>query len=334
MDNTTPIKIEISHRTILFTLLILAGSYVLFRISDILILLFIAFMVSVAMGPLVAWLHRHHLPKNLAITLAYLVMIGSLVAIIAAIIPPLVTETANLINQIPIPQSLADDIKHWNIDAATLNTIASQLNSIPNVLGFIGSTVTFFTVLVTMTVMSFYFLKERQHLHKNLVWLFGANQTEKQAEKFVDRIDAQIGGWVRGELFLMLIVGVLTYGGLLLLNVNYALPLAIIAGLLEILPNIGPTISAIPAIIIAFLTGSPTMAVAVTALYILIQQLENSLIVPFVMKRAVGINPIATIIIILVGYRLGGVGGAALAIPLFLTAKVILAEYIRLRPKA
>jgi predicted PurR-regulated permease PerM len=256
------------------------------------------------------------------------------VGTIAAVVPPMVTETAKLINQIPIPPALAENINNYHLDTATLNTLAGQLDSIPKVLGMIGSTVGFFAVLIIMIVMSFYLLKERPRLHKNLIWLFGRTQTERQAELFVDRIEHQIGGWVRGEFALMLIVGLLTYLGLLLLNVSYALPLAIMAGLLEILPSIGPTLSAIPAVIIAFLTTSPTMAVAVLALYVLVQQLENSLIVPIVMKRAVGINPLATIVLILIGLRLGGIGGAALAIPLFLSGQVIFKEYRRFKPKA
>jgi predicted PurR-regulated permease PerM len=115
------------------------------------------------------------------------------------------------------------------------------------------------------------------------------------------------------------------------LNVSFALPLAIFAGIFELLPNIGPTISAIPAILIAFLTSSPTIAIAVTALYILVQQLENNFIVPIIMRKAANMNPITTIITVLIGFRLMGVGGAALSIPLYLVLRVSLQEYLKIK---
>lgn len=332
MNEPNPTKIEISHRTIIFTLIVLVLSYLTYLIADVLVLFFVSFMVSVAIHPLVLKLKSSKVPEGIAIGVVYTIIMLFLIAIIAGIVPPLITETSKLISQIPIPENLATDLKNINLNLQDINTIASQLNSIPKVLGVFGSAFTFMTLVVTIGVMSFYLLKERKNLHKNIMWIFGGNRTEKQSEAFVDRIEKQIGGWVRGEFFLMLAVGLLTYIGLELLNVGYAVPLAIIAGLLEILPNIGPTIAAIPAIAIAFITfQSATMPLAVTALYILIQQLENSFIVPFVMKKAIGINPIATIMLILIGFKLGGVGGAALAIPLFLTIKVVIQEYLKIK---
>jgi predicted PurR-regulated permease PerM len=101
--------------------------------------------------------------------------------------------------------------------------------------------------------------------------------------------------------------------------------------MLEILPNIGPTISAVPAMLVAFFTISPAMSVAVLALYVLIQQLENNFIAPQVMRHSVGIHPVVSIILLLVGFRLGGVVGAALAIPLFIAIKVTFAEIPHLK---
>lgn len=331
MANEQPVKIEISQKTILFTLAVIAGTYLLFLLKDVAILLFISFMISVAISPLVVKLKKFNIPENLSIAIAYIAMVAGISGIVAGVIPPLFSETAKLFSQVPIPESIATDIKTLNIDFEDLNSIASQLNTIPKVLGFVGSAFAVVTILLTVAVMSVYLLKERKDIHKNLVLVFGKDHTEKQAEAFVDRVEDQIGGWVRGEFILMFVVGLLTYLGLVLLGINFALPLAIIAGILEVLPNIGPIISAVPAILIAYLTTSPTMAAAVTALYILIQQVENSFIVPVIMKKAVGISPITTIILILVGFEIGGVGGSALAIPLFLTVKVFLKEILKVK---
>jgi predicted PurR-regulated permease PerM len=171
-------------------------------------------------------------------------------------------------------------------------------------------------------VFSFYFLLERKHAEK----ITSAFVGEEKASAFiavVKRIEAKLGSWMMGQLFLMLTVGLLCYIGLLLLGVRYALPLAIIAGIFEIVPNIGPIVSAIPAILLA-LSISPVMALSVGVLYLVIQQLENNVIVPLVMKRSVGLSPVITIFALLVGGQLAGVAGAVLAVPVLLIVQELI----------
>ena len=120
----------------------------------------------------------------------------------------------------------------------------------------------------------------------------------------------------------MVIIGFMTYFSLIILGIPYALPLAVLAGILEIVPNLGPTIAAIPAIFMG-LTVSPVVGLGALATSILIQQLENNLIVPKVMQSATGAQPLATILVLLMGLTLGGVMGAILAMPLYLTGLTI-----------
>jgi len=137
-----------------------------------------------------------------------------------------------------------------------------------------------------------------------------------------------LGSWARGEIILMFFVGLLIYIGLLILGIPFALPLAIIAGILEIVPVLGPNIAAIPAIVIG-LTISPLMALAVAALCFLVQQLENYLLVPRIMEKSVGVNPIITLISLTIGYKMMGIVGIILSIPLFLTIKILVKEYFK-----
>ena len=152
-----------------------------------------------------------------------------------------------------------------------------------------------------------------------------------------DKAEKRLNAWFWGELTLMTVVGIFTFIGLNLIGIRYALPLAVLAGLLEVVPNMGPVISAVPAVLIgmtySYFTGFSTLA-----LYFIIQQLENTFIVPFIMKRAVGLTPIVTLIALIVGGKLGGVMGILLAIPLFLFLETVLmglreskpfAEYLR-----
>ena len=125
----------------------------------------------------------------------------------------------------------------------------------------------------------------------------------------------------------MFSVGLLTYIGLTILGVDIALPLAVLAGLLEIVPNIGPVISAIPAVLIAF-PIHPILALSTAALYFLVQFLENHILVPNIMKRATGVSPLTSIIGLMIGFRLVGPIGAILAIPTIIVIRSLAKEYL------
>ena len=147
------------------------------------------------------------------------------------------------------------------------------------------------------------------------------------------KVEERLGAWVRGQVTLAFTIGLSTFFGLTLLGIPYTFPLAILAGLLEIVPIIGPIIAAIPAILVAF-TISPLLALATAALYFIIQQVEANLVVPLVMRKAVGLPPLVTIIGLMIGGKLGGIGGAILAIPIFVTLETIIKEYFALKSKS
>jgi len=140
-----------------------------------------------------------------------------------------------------------------------------------------------------------------------------------------DKAEKRLNSWFWGEITLMTVVGLLTFIGLNLIGIRYALALAVLAGLLEAIPNLGPTISSIPAILLGFAV-SPVMGVTALALYFIIQQLENNLIVPVVMKKAVGLNPIITLIALIVGGKIAGVLGVILAVPTTIFIETVLIE--------
>jgi predicted PurR-regulated permease PerM len=322
-------KIEISYRTIVFAVLLLAGLYLLTLITDILLLLFVAIILTVAINPLVSRLESHGVPRTVSIALVYLLIIVVFAALVAAILPPLVSQITSLVSQIDVPSQLIADLRLSTTNLENLQILANQVNSIPKLFSVVGQAFNLLIIILTLFVISFYMLLERKNLHKHLIWLFGKNQSEKEAEHFINTFERQVGGWVRAELTLILFVAFFTFLILTILNIPYALPLAILAGLLELLPNIGPTLAAIPAIIIAYITTSPEMAIAVLVAYIVIQQVQNSFLIPYVMRRTVNIHPIITILLLLVGFRLGSVTGAVLAIPLYLAIKTSVGEWYR-----
>lgn len=321
-----PKKIEISHRTIIFTVIFLLALWLLYFLKGILILLFLALILMAALNPLVDRLERWRLPRALAIALIYLLIFSVIGLAVWGVIPPLVNQTQNLASRFP---SYLESLRWLGVNKEVvynqLNQLTEQLGVISN--GIIRTFVGFFQNLINIVVLlviSFYLLLERKNLGRYLLRFFG-DHAETTGIRVMDEIEKKLGGWIRAEIVLMIIIGLLTFIGLTLLGIDYALPLAIFAGLLEIIPTIGPFISAIPAVLLALLI-SPLMALAVAALYFLIQQIENNFIVPQLMAKECGLNPLITIIALIAGFKLGGVIGAILAVPVVLLIGIILTE--------
>lgn len=317
--------IEITQKSIIHTLLIGLGLYLLYRVVDIIVFIFIGFLIVVALNPIITKLESKGVRRALGLALTYLSFLALLVVTLIIIVPPLISQTISLINQIPLPPDLASNFSHLNLNLQDIQLLVNQLNSLPKIFSVISTAFSSIIVFVSLIVFSFYLLVERPELNHHLKTFLNPTQ-HQQVMNFVNQAEIRIGGWVRAEGILMTAVGTMTYVGLSLMGIRFALPLAILAGTLEILPNVGPTIAAIPAIAVAYFTGSPMLALAVTILTIVIQQVENNFIVPKVMQSTVGLSPVITIILLLIGFRLGNLAGAALAIPIFLVIQVALSQ--------
>jgi predicted PurR-regulated permease PerM len=165
-----------------------------------------------------------------------------------------------------------------------------------------------------------------------LAYLVGFLPTDRrvQAQEVAGRIGVRFGGWVRGQLLLSAIVGLVILAGLSVIGVRYAFLLALLAAIGEAIPLVGPVFSAVPAVVIAF-TQSPVQGFLTLALYVVVQQLENHLIVPRVMGRAVELHPLAVILALLTGGELLGVTGAILSVPVAAAISVIVDEARRER---
>ncbi|MBU4301116.1 MAG: AI-2E family transporter [Nanoarchaeota archaeon] len=314
-------KIEISHKTIIFILILLAFVWLVLQIRDILFLLFIAFIVMAALRPAVDWLDNKKVPRFIGAFLMYILVFGVIGLSLAGIIPSLVVQFTKLTSI--FPAILGKIVPYWNIDMSSITQQLAPIgeNVLKLTIGIFSNIVTTFMVLV----FAFYFLLERKYAHKFISGFLGEEQAGAIIETLL-RIEQRLGSWVGGQLILMLSVGILSYIGLVVLGIEFALPLAIVAGILEIIPTIGPVVSSIPAIIVA-LSISPLYGLYTAILYIVIQQLENNILVPLIMKRSVGLHPLVTIVSLLVGARLGGIVGAILAVPTLLIIQELITSY-------
>lgn len=318
-----PDRLEISPKTLLWVGAFLIGGWLVVQIRDILVLMFIAFIFMSALSPAVEKLQSYKLPRFLAIMITYLFMIGVLVGFGTLVFPPLVYETGRFLNALPQYLEQLTPVINVNLDTFIAQIAPVGQNVVRVTVGIFSNIVTLFTVAVFI----FYFLLERHNLRHFLEAFVGVEMGDKVID-IIRQIERRLGAWVRGQLLLMLIIGLVSYVGLLLLGIPYPLPLALIAGLFEVVPIIGPIISAVPAIAVAFFL-SPLHALLVVLLYFLIQQLENNLIVPSVMQRAVGLPPLASLVALMIGGRLAGTIGIILAVPVLLVLQTILKEVVK-----
>ncbi|HJZ05201.1 hypothetical protein A2634_00325 [Candidatus Amesbacteria bacterium RIFCSPHIGHO2_01_FULL_48_32] len=317
-------KIEISSKTIVFIALFIFLIWFTFQITDILIMLFVSVILTAAMGPLVDRLEKLRLPRPLAIVLVYIVVWGIVGSLIASLIPSLVDQTRRLIQILP---AAVNRIEFFNTHQQEIaQQFLSRVGELPqNLLRLVFNLFGNLLNVLTVLVMSFYLLLERGRQEK-YVSHFAGPESAPRVNRVIEEVESRLGAWVRGEVVLMFAVGLLTYIGLVFLGLDIALPLAILAGFLEIIPNVGPIISSVPSVLVA-LTVNPLIAAATASWYFLVQFLENNFLVPKVMQKAVGVNPLISLLGLMVGLRLGGPVGAVLALPIIITIRTCLKEF-------
>lgn len=315
-----PAKIEISHKTILFIFGFLALLWFLWQIKEIILILFLAFILMSALRPFVEKLEKFRIPRILSILFVYLVLLFFLGGVVGAIFPPLIFQTLKFWERLPELFNRILPFLPLNFEFLTQQLTPVGGNILRVTFGFFSNIVT----LVTFLVFTFYLLLEREHLEQTFKTLFG-EETGGKIVRTTWKIEERLGAWVRGEIILMFLIGLACFVGLTALGVDYALPLALTAGILEIIPIAGPILGGIPAVLVALVT-SPVLALAVVALYFIIQQLENNLIVPTVMRKATGLPPIVTLLALLIGGKLAGIFGALLAVPTVVVLQTIFTE--------
>lgn len=320
-----PQKIEISAKTIVFTVVFLILLQVLWINRELIYALFLAFIFMSALKPAVIFLSSKKIPRPLAIIVVFVGFFSLLSLVLSLILPPLITESFAFFKNLPdiISKNIPYLSSYFNSNA--FNSYLPNIGQ--NIVGVVSGLLSNIFFIVSVFFFTFYFLLD-ENLIKNLLKNFFSDKHAEEIMNTIAIIQTRMGSWVWAEFLLMVAIGGMTYLGLTLLGVRYALPLAIIAGLLEVLPLIGPIISAVP----AFLVGISTswfMGFSVLALFFIIQQIENNAMVPLIMKKTVGINPLLTLIALTTGAKLGGLIGAFIAIPLALLCETILAHLLR-----
>jgi predicted PurR-regulated permease PerM len=340
-------------------LAVLFLAFVIYKVLNILLLLFIALLVATAIEPLVNWLRRGPFSRSAGILMVY----TGLFIVIGLIVYMLVTVFISQIGD--LGASLQNTIQSLQQDVKTMDNgfIRQQLNSVLNAANsFIkplvrpettsesanvdAVTTTALTVaevffaVVTVFVVAYYWLSERAFIKKSLLSWMAVKRAER-VRRVWDDIEVKVGGWVRGQLTLMVIVGLVSAVGYFVIGVKYWPALALFIGIAEAIPLVGPYIGTAPAVLVALTQsgndglpallglddfGNVTRALLVVVFAVVLQTFEGNVLMPRIMKNSVGISALAVIISLLVGAALAGLAGALIAVPIAGIIQVILTD--------
>ncbi len=307
----------------------LVAYYLLFRLYEIVLAIFIAIILASSIEPWVVALQRRNVPRSLAIILILLGAITFLIGLLALSIQPIAQLAMQFSSQeslIAQMELITGQLSRFSGEQFNLNL--EQLSDLPQYLSglltqanttireqawfYANTTIAGISQFLLMLVLAYYWLMAREQTLNLVLHLV---PLRLHVETIWNDIEHTLGAYVRGQVILMVIIGFAATIGLLILGVPYAIALGVIAGFTEMIPMIGAVLGAVPAILLAF-TVSPLTALLVAGWFLLIQSVEGNILVPKLMEKEVGLNPIIVIIALAAGFTLNGILGALIAVPL------------------
>lgn len=333
--------IDISTSVIIRMIAIVLGLWFLYSVRDIVALFFLSVILTATLDPAIDWMARKKISRPVGVFLIYIALFLFVGLFVSLVAPPIVSQFKNFAQNIPaysetFSRTFAGIEKYaesYGINFNSHDFLQSMTgNLFQSSEQFFGATVgvfTFFISLLVILALTFYMSVKEDGMNKFLVSITPSDHHE-YVISVADRIKSKIGKWLGGQILLMFIIFVLDFIALSVFNIPYALILALLAGLLEIVPYLGPIISASLASLVGFFI-SPLTGITVLIILTIIQQIESHVIVPQVMKKAVGLNPVVVILALLVGAKLGGTMGAILSVPIATSLGVIIGDLVENR---
>lgn len=349
--------VHLSMASVAKATLIIIALYLLaqfaYEIKDILLILFVAILFSTAIDHTVNSLQKRKIPRAVSVLFIYLVLLFVVVFFISNLIPIVAEQLLELAKQademvsnllqgksfedMPFAEKLAPYL-HSVLEGIDQQTVVDNIKvaleklgeQLQNVAGntWAALKVVFNSLfnMVLVLVITFFLVTDKTGLDKFIMSLFPSRYNKYILEK-TEAIKDKIGHWLRGIITLMVCMFLLYLIGFSILGIKYATTLAIMGGIAELFPVIGPILAGIPAVLIAF-NQSPWLVLWVLGLMVLIQQIEGNIFIPIIMKKAVGLSPVIIIISVLIGYELLGLLGIILAVPVATTISIFITDYI------
>jgi predicted PurR-regulated permease PerM len=316
-----------------------ALAWVLFQVRDTILVIYVAALVAIGLSPIVTAIQRHprtprRMPRWAAVLVIYLIFIGILTAIAMLVFPPLIAQARELWAEAP---GHLERGQQWLVDRGLLMAPLSvreaveqapgtKTDAVGTIFGAIWSVVGGIFGLVTILILAFYLMVDSENIVGVFLRLFPRNR-RKAVRDACESVSTKVSAWLGGQLLLAGIIGSTAAIGLWLMGVPYFWVLALIAGIGEMIPMVGPLLAAIPAVAVG-LTVSPSMGAGVAVFFFIQQQIENHLLVPKVMERQVGVSAVVVIVALLIGGSLLGIVGAILAVPTAAILQVLIHELV------
>jgi len=315
--------------------------WTLYLVRGPLLLIYVSALFATGLAPLVLTIERRtkrlskrRVPRPAAILVIYGTVIGTLAGIGAAVVPPMVRQSQEFWTHLPdYMDSAQQKLQSWGLIApeASFKELLSKAPAgggdvvsvvLATVWGFVGG----IFGLISILLLTFYMLVESDHIFDLFVRLFPRGR--RQSVSRVSGLAAEkISAWLGGQMLLGLIIGTMSAIGFFLMGVPYFFVLAVISGIGEMIPMVGPLLSAVPAVLVA-LTVSPGLALGVAGYCLALQMIENNLLVPKVMGQTVGLSAVTVIMSLAIGSELLGFAGALLAVPTAAIVQVLFEELI------
>lgn len=331
MEEGKTVQIAITTGTVIRAVLVLLGVWLIFTLRHVALDVLTAIVIASAVEPGIVALQRRRFPRVLAVLTLYVCIIGVFFGLFYFFLPSVLEDLGTFVAALPVYIDAFTRTGAFDTYAQLIGIPAHSLLPVDSITTSIRSALDFssmfnnafgalsaifggFFSFVLIVVFSFYFAVIETGVDDFLRVVVPKRSHDYMLDLW-KRSQHKIGLWMQGQLLLALIMGVLVYLGLTILGVKYSLMLAIIAACFEIIPVFGPTLSAVPAVMFAFVDGGVTLGLLTIALYVIAQQFENHLIYPLVVTRVVGVPPLLVILALICGAELAGFLGIILSVP-------------------
>ncbi len=330
--------------TITLTLVVIViGFWMLYRFYNVLFILLSAIVIGTVIRPIVAWLNRRGISQILGVIIVYFLLLAFVTGFILLLFPLVFDQASSIMKGIPnyyqsfqtwvsnstnplldyLNQFLPNEIPGLK---PVLQTAPEILESAEQALSYVATVTQVVFIAIVTLLLAFHWTLDGPRIIQSLLPMLPKQKREGISD-LIAAIESKIGYFIAGQAVLCLVIGALALIAYLIIGLPNALVLALIAGVLEAVPMVGPALGAIPAGVIAF-SVSPTKLIWVIVATVIIQLLENNLLVPRIMRKAVGVNPFVSLLSIFAFSTLFGIAGALMAIPIAAIIQLILQRFL------
>ena len=324
---------------------VIFGFWLLYRFNRVVFILFIAIVIGTVIRPAVAWLHQRGLPRMAGVILVFLLLFILLAGFLLLLFPLILEQGTTISGAMP---GYYQTLREWMGNSpnqlmvrlgeflpitlpslklgTTQQSVEDVIASAGQVLGYLTLAAQFFFITIVTLMLAFYWTLDGTRIIQSFLMLAPQDQRENIRE-LISAMETRVGHYIIGQGILCLVIGVMALVAYLLIGLPNALVLALVAGMLEAVPMIGPLLGAVPAALVALSIG-PDKLVWVIVATVVIQQLENNLLVPRVMSKAVGVNPFVTLLALFAFSSFFGIAGALMAIPMAAIIQLVLNHFV------